>query len=122
MGSIERFFGVLVEHFAGAFPLWLAPVQATVLPVAAEHHEYATEVAGALVAAGFRPEVVEADEPLGKRIRNAKIQKVPYVLIVGDDDVAAGTVGLNARGNVEERDLPLDSLIERLGADSATPT
>jgi threonyl-tRNA synthetase len=121
MGSIERFFGVLVEHFAGAFPLWLAPVQATVLPVAAEHQEYADEVAAALTAADFRPEVVAADEPLGRRIRNAKLQKVPYVLIVGDDDVAAGTVGLNTRGNVEERDVALDALIERLRTDAETP-
>jgi threonyl-tRNA synthetase len=121
MGSIERFFGVLVEHFAGAFPLWLAPVQATVLPVAAEHQDYADSVAADLVAAGFRPEVVVADEPLGRRIRNAKIQKVPYVLIVGDDDVAAGTVGLNTRANEEERDVPLTALIERFEADSATP-
>jgi len=64
---------------------------------------------------------VVADEPLGRRIRNAKIQKVPYVLIVGDDDVAAGTVGLNTRANEEERDVPLPALIERLETDSATP-
>ena len=117
-GSVERFFGVLVEHYAGAFPAWLAPVQATVLPVAAAHADYAAEVAGALLSRGFRAEVSPAEEPLGKRVRNAKVSKVPYVLVVGDDDVANHTVGVNARGAKKpERDVPLEAFTTRLAAE-----
>ncbi|MDH3705864.1 MAG: threonine--tRNA ligase, partial [Acidimicrobiia bacterium] len=92
MGSIERFFGVLIEHYAGAFPVWLAPVQVRLLPVADDHEGYAHDVAKTLTDRGFRVDVVAATEPLGKRVRNGKVEKVPYVLVVGDDDVAAGTV------------------------------
>ena len=99
MGSIERFFGVLIEHFGGAFPVWLVPVQATILPVAASHGDYAAEVEARLTKQGFRVEVADAQEPLGRRIRAAKLQKVPYILVVGDDDAAHGTVGVNARGS-----------------------
>ncbi len=116
-GSVERFFGVLVEHYAGAFPTWLSPVQVRVLPVAEAHQEYATEVAARLARSGFRAEVVEADDQLGKRIRNGKIEKIPYVLVVGDTDVSNGTVGVNARGADVERDVPLDTFTERLAAD-----
>ena len=98
MGSIERFFGILVEHYAGAFPLWLAPVQARVLPVSDEHGEYAASVVQRLQAAGLRVDSVAADESLGARIRRAKLEKLPYVLVVGADDLAAGTVGVNALG------------------------
>ena len=77
MGSIERFFGVLIEHYAGAFPAWLAPVQVRILPVADTHDDYAREVAAQLRVAGFRVDVVAAEEQLGKRIRNAKMQKLP---------------------------------------------
>ena len=114
-GSVERFFGVLLEHYAGAFPVWLAPVQATVLPVAAAHADYAAEVAGTLRSRGFRIEVSPAEEPLGKRVRNAKVAKVPYVLVVGGDDAANGTVGVNARGAKKpERDVPLETFAARL--------
>ncbi len=118
-GAVERFFGVLVEHFAGAFPAWLAPVQVQVLPVAAEHDPYAGSVAEQLREQGFRVETVEADEPLGKRIRNAKVHKLPYVLVVGDDDVAAGTVGVNPRGGEVERDVAIGDFAARLAADVA---
>jgi threonyl-tRNA synthetase len=117
-GSVERFFGVLVEHYAGAFPTWLAPVQATVLPVAAAHSDYAEEVAGTLRSRGFRVETSPAEEPLGKRVRNAKVAKIPYVLVVGDDDAAAGTVGVNTRGTKKpERDVPLAEFATRLAAE-----
>ena len=117
-GAVERFFGLLVEHYAGAFPAWLAPVQAQVLPVAAAHADYAAEVAGALSSRGFRTEVSPAEEPLGKRVRNAKVAKVPYVLVVGDDDTANGTVGVNARGTKKpERDVPLEAFSARLAAE-----
>jgi threonyl-tRNA synthetase len=117
-GSIERFFGVLVEHFAGAFPTWLAPVQVTVLPVRSDHEAYADRVADRLRGDGFRVEAATADEPLGGRIRKAKLDKVPYVLVVGDDDVAAGTVGVNARGaDQPERGVTVDAFAERLAAE-----
>ncbi len=117
-GSVERFFGVLLEHYAGAFPAWLAPVQAQVLPVAAAHGGYATEVAGSLRSQGFRAEPAAADEPLGKRVRVAKLAKVPYVLVVGDDDAANRTVGVNARGaSKPERDVALSDFSARLAAE-----
>ena len=114
MGSIERFFGVLVEHFAGAFPLWLAPVQVSILPVAEMHAEYANEVANLLKAEGYRCEVDAASDPLGKRIRNAKKQKLPYVLVVGDDDIANKTVGVNPRGGEVQRDVSVDDFKGKL--------
>lgn len=115
MGSIERFFGVLLEHFAGAFPTWLAPEQVRVLPVAAEHQEYAESILASLEERGFRSLVVAADEPLGKRVRAGKVAKVPHILVVGDDDVANGTVGENKRGaDSPERDLPLADFLARL--------
>ena len=118
-GSVERFFGVLLEHYAGAFPTWLAPEQVRVLPVAAAHASYAAQVAARLRKAGFRVEVAPAEEPLGKRVRNAKIAKLPYVLVVGDADAAAGTVGVNARGAKKpQRDVPLEDLTARLKAES----
>ncbi len=113
-GSVERFFGVLVEHFAGAFPAWLAPVQVAVLPVAAEHQDYAESVVADLQEAGLRAQLSEAGDPLGKRIRTAKTQKLPYVLVVGDDDVAAHTVGVNPRGGDVERDVSLDVFRQRI--------
>jgi threonyl-tRNA synthetase len=117
-GSIERFFAVLVEHYAGAFPLWLAPVQATVLPVADRHDAYAFRVADRLRAEGFRVEVLDGNAgALGARIRRSKLEKVPYVLVVGDDDVEHGTVGVNVRGSDDpERGVTVDALVDRLQA------
>ena len=114
-GSVERFFGVLIEHYAGAFPTWLAPVQTRVLPVATAHEEYADKVATRLRDIGARVDVVGAGDPLGKRIRAAKLEKLPYVLVVGDDDVAAGTVGVNPRGGEVERGVELETFVARLG-------
>jgi len=126
MGSIERFFGVLIEHYAGNFPTWLAPVQVRVLPVATPHEEYANEVVAALKAAGARVDTSAADDGLGKRIRTGKIDKIPYVLVVGDDDVAARTVGVNIRTDMQaegapdvERDVGLDAFIARFEAEVA---
>ena len=116
-GSVERFFGVLVEHYAGAFPTWMAPVQARVLPVAAAHQGYAEQVVARLHAAGFRADLVGADDQLGKRIRTAKMEKLPYVLVVGDDDVAAGTLGVNPRGGEVERGVGLEAFVGRMQAE-----
>jgi threonyl-tRNA synthetase len=113
-GSVERFFGVLVEHYAGAFPTWLSPVQVKVLPVAEAHEDYAKSVADTLSAAGIRVEIVEANDQLGKRIRTAKMEKTPYVLVVGDDDVAANTVGVNARGQDVERGVAVVEFSRRV--------
>ena len=113
-GSVERFFAIILEHFAGALPAWLAPVQARVLPVGSDHQDYAAGVVARLRAAGFRAELVEADDQLGARIRRSKLEKVPYVLVAGDDDVAAGSVGVNPRGGKVERDVPLDDFVARL--------
>ncbi|NNE95720.1 MAG: threonine--tRNA ligase [Acidimicrobiales bacterium] len=114
LGSIERFFGVLIEHYAGNFPTWLAPVQVQVLPVADAHRDYAEQVVARLVDAGFRAELLASSDPLGKRIRNAKMAKTPHVLVVGDDDIAAGTVGDNPRGGQVERGVALNDFIGRL--------
>ena len=97
-GSIERFFAILIEHYAGALPTWLAPEQVRVLPVTSDHHAYADRVADRLRADGLRVGVASADETLGSRVRRAKLEKVPYVLVAGDEDVDAGTVGVNTRG------------------------
>ncbi|MBV9040500.1 MAG: threonine--tRNA ligase [Acidimicrobiia bacterium] len=118
-GSIERFFGILVEHYAGAFPVWLSPVQARVLPVAGEHEPYAFRLVDRLKAEGFRADIVGASDPLGQRIRRGKLEKVPYVLVVGSEDVDAGTVGVNAREQDVERGVPVDDFVERLRADVA---
>jgi threonyl-tRNA synthetase len=118
-GSVERFFGVLVEHYAGAFPTWMAPLQVRLLPVATAHDDYANQVAAELKAAGYRVDVVEATDQLGKRIRNAKMEKIPYVLVVGDDDVAAGTVGVNPRGGDVERGVTVADFTVRLAEEVA---
>ncbi len=118
-GSVERFFAVLVEHYAGAFPVWLAPVQATVLPVADRHDAYAATVVERLHAAGVRAELIDGHAgALGARIRRAKLEKVPYVLVVGDDDVANDTVGVNARGgDAPERGVGVDTFTSRIAAE-----
>ena len=113
-GSVERFFGVLVEHYAGAFPTWLSPVQVKILPVAEAHETYAQEVAKELLGSGIRVEIVEANDQLGKRIRTAKMEKTPYVLVVGDDDVTATTVGVNARGLEVERGVAVSEFTRRI--------
>ena len=116
-GSIERFFGVLLEHYGGAFPTWLAPVQVRVLAVSSAHEKYATQVVERLVKSGYRVDQLVADEQLGKRIRASKLERIPYVLVVGDDDVANMTVGVNPRGGEVRRDVGLDVFLAQLKAD-----
>jgi threonyl-tRNA synthetase len=119
-GAIERFFGLLLEHYAGAFPTWLAPVQVAVLPVADRHHEYGFGVVDRLRAEGLRVELLDAHaDTLGARVRRAKVEKVPFVLVVGDDDAEHGTVGVNRRGSEEpERGVPLADLAGRVAAEA----
>ena len=119
-GSVERFFGVLLEHYGGAFPTWLAPVQVRVLAVTSQHEAYAHSLVKRMRAEGFRVDVVEADEQLGKRIRSAKLERIPYVLVVGDDDVAASTVGVNPRGGDVIRGVGVDAFIQQLREETQT--
>ncbi len=118
-GSIERFFGVLVEHYGGAFPTWLSPVQVQVLGVRADHDSHASQIVARLKAAGLRAEMVEADEPLGARIRKGKLEKLPYILVVGDSDVENDTAGVNPRGGEVERDVALNEFIDRISTEVA---
>jgi threonyl-tRNA synthetase len=118
-GSFDRFFGVLLEHTAGALPTWLAPVQVQVLPVRSDHEPYARDIVSRLEAAGLRVAMSDAAEPLGARIRKAKLEKVPHVVVVGDDDVAADTVGDNPRGGEVERGVPVATFVERVTAEIA---
>jgi threonyl-tRNA synthetase len=114
-GSVERFTAILLEHYVGALPTWLMPEQIRVVPVTDEHAGYAAEVVDAARAAGLRAAVEDASGPVGARIRQGKLAKVPYVLVVGGDDVAARTVGVNARGsNQPERGVPLDAFVARV--------
>ncbi len=119
-GSVERFFGILLEHYAGALPAWLSPVQARVLGVRDDHQDYADSVLEKLKGAGLRADTAVADEPLGGRIRRAKLEKLPYILVVGDADVAAGTVGVNPRGGEVERGVAVDEFVARLSDEVAT--
>jgi threonyl-tRNA synthetase len=117
-GSVERFFGVLLEHYGGAFPTWLAPVQVRVLPVTTAHEEYAARLVDQMRSEGFRVDMVAADEQLGKRIRSAKMERLPYVLVVGDDDVANQTVGVNPRGGEVVRGVGFESFMMDLRAET----
>jgi len=119
LGSIERFFGVLIEHYAGAFPTWLAPIQVRILPVSSDHEVYAHRLADRFGAEGHRVDVADATDQLGKRIRAAKLEKIPYVLVVGEDDMRDGTVGVNPRGGEVERGVAVDAFLHHLAADLA---
>ncbi len=122
MGSLERFFGVLVEHYAGAFPLWLAPVQVDVLPVTDRQAEAARRAVASLRAAGFRAEGDYRNEKLGYKIRESQMQKVPYALVIGDREAAAGQVAPRRRGGEQVAPLTLERFIEILRAEMEQPT
>jgi len=115
-GSIERFLGVLVEHYAGAFPPWLAPVQVQGIPIAERHVDYLYDVARQLTKAGIRVEVDESDDRMQKKIRNAQLQKVPFMMIAGDDDVAAGAVSFRYRDGHQDNGVSIDEAIRRVVA------
>jgi len=118
MGSLERFLAVLIEHFAGAFPAWLAPVQATVLPVSENFTAYGEKVHGELLAAGIRSEFSAANESLGKRIRGAELMKIPYVLVVGEKEKTDGTVAVRTRKG-DEGSEKTDVFIKKLRGEVA---
>jgi threonyl-tRNA synthetase len=111
-GSIERFFGVLIEHYAGAFPLWLAPVQVSVLPITDRVNEYADTVASELRAAGFRVESNTKSDKIGAKIRDAQLQKVPYMLVLGDKEVEEGIVAVRERRKGDVGTMSLEEFKE----------
>lgn len=113
IGSPDRFIGILIEHYAGAFPLWLSPVQLAVIPVAESHNEYAKKVFEELKAIGIRAELDDSNESLGKKIRNAKAQKLPYFVVIGDKEVAAKNVTLESR-NGESKQTSINELSNHL--------
>ena len=117
LGSLERFFGVLVEHYAGAFPLWLAPVQAVVIPIADRHVEYAQQVAAQLQDAGFRADVDDRSERMNLKIRQAQLQKTPYMLVVGDREAEAGAAAVRTRDDGDLGALPMNEVVDRLVAE-----
>jgi threonyl-tRNA synthetase len=121
LGSLERFFGILVEHYAGAFPLWLAPVQAVVLTVTDDQIPFASEVTERLRSQGFRVEADLRNEKLGAKIREAQLQKIPYMLVVGDKEVQSGCVAPRPRKGKPLGALPVDEFIETLRREAAIP-
>ena len=114
-GSLERFVGIFIEHTGGEFPVWVAPVQAQVVPVHAKANDYANQVLAALKAAGLRAEVDVRDEKLGAKIRDAELQKIPYMLVVGPRDAEAGTVSVRRKGEGDLGAMPLASFLDRIG-------
>ena len=111
LGSLERFIGIIIEHFAGAFPFWLAPVQVIVLPLSEKFVAYADEVAAKLKSASLRVEVDRSNEKLGAKIRDAQLQKIPYMLVLGEKEAAAGTVTLRKRSGGDQPTVSVEELI-----------
>lgn len=114
LGSTERFLGVMIEHFAGAFPLWLSPVQIKILPVSEKHAVYAQKVTKILSTAGIRTEVDDDNESLGKRIRTAKMEKTPYILVLGDKEIEAETVTAERRDGTHLDPLPIEDFMAKV--------
>ncbi|MEA2719864.1 MAG: threonyl-tRNA synthetase, partial [Candidatus Eremiobacteraeota bacterium] len=119
-GSMERFFGVLIEHFGGNFPVWLAPAQAVVVPISEHQLDYAYEVRDKLRERGFRIDVDSSNEKLGYKIRHWKTQKLPYILVVGKTELAEGKVNVNERGIEEKRNVTVEEFAEELAAKVAS--
>jgi len=123
LGSMERFFGVLIEHFGGAFPAWLAPVQAVIIPISDEKHgAYGREVLGRLEQAGLRVEIDDSKDRMQAKIRRAQLQKVPYMLVIGDKEQAAGAVAVRLRSGEDLGAQPVDMFIERVREEVAAKT
>ena len=110
-GSFERFIGILIEHFAGAFPLWLAPVQVAILPIADRHLDYARGVLAQLEAAGLRTKLDGRVEKIGYKIREAQLQKIPYMLVIGDREAAEGTVSVRTRAGGDQGAAPVEAFV-----------
>ena len=121
-GSVERFFGVLIEHYAGAFPLWLAPLQVVVLPLSDKFSEYARQVVAKLVAAGFRAQLDDRNEKLQARIRDAELQKIPYMAVVGGKEAENGSVSVRHHGKGNLGPRPLDQFVADLREETSQQT
>ena len=121
LGSVERFFGVLLEHYAGAFPLWLAPVQAVIIPIADRHLEYAEKVSKTLAAAGIRVDVDARGDRMNQKIRNAQMQKVPYMLVVGDKEAEADSVSVRHRDEGDLGPMPVGEFTDRIAGEAVVP-
>ena len=125
LGSVERFMSVLIEHYAGAFPTWLSPTQVVVVPIADRHNEYAQSVVEKLASVslknglggGIRAEVDDSRESMQKKIRNAQLQKIPYMLVVGDREQAEGAAAVRLRSGQDLKAMPLDAIIARISAE-----
>src|SRR4029077_15709966 len=114
-GSIERFFGVLIEHYAGAFPLWLSPVQVAIVPISEKHVDYSKKVTQQLEAAGVRVHLDDRNEKMNAKVREHSLQKVPFVLVVGEKEAEAGTVNVRVRGQQQpEGTVPVAQFVERV--------
>ena len=113
-GSIERFFGVLTEHYSGAFPPWLAPVQAVGIPVAEAFADYLADVIAQMKKAGIRAELDASDDRMQKKVRNAQMQKVPFMVIAGEEDMAAGAVSFRYRNGEQKNGIPLKDAIAEI--------
>ena len=113
-GSVERFFGVLIEHYAGAFPVWLSPVQAVMIPISERHKDYAEKVATQLREVGVRVEVDARNEKMNAKIREHAMQKVPFLLVVGDKEAEAGSVNVRTRGKEKTEDMPASEFVEKI--------
>jgi threonyl-tRNA synthetase len=113
-GSVERFFGVLLEHYAGAFPVWLAPVQVVAVPVAEEYTDYLADIVARMKGAGIRAELDASDDRMQKKIRTHTVAKVPYILIAGDEDRANGAVSFRFRNGEQINGVPVDDAIARI--------
>jgi threonyl-tRNA synthetase len=120
MGSFERFIGILIEHYAGEFPVWLAPVQSIALPIADRHNDAAAAVVGALRDAGLRAELDDRTESVGRKIRDAELRKIPYMLVVGDREAEEGTVALRRHGAGDEGSVAVDEFVARLRDEAAS--
>ena len=120
MGTLERFIGILTEHYAGNFPVWMAPVQARVLPITDRHHEYAAQVVARLKAAGLRVENDTRNEKIGYKIREAEVQKIPFILVVGDKEAQAGAVAVRRRGMKDLGPMPLEAFMELVQSEIAS--
>ncbi|MSU60363.1 MAG: threonine--tRNA ligase [Candidatus Staskawiczbacteria bacterium] len=114
MGSIERFLSVYIEHTAGNFPVWLAPVQIAIIPIADKHFDYANEIAKKFASEGFRFQIMAENDTLGKKIREAEMQHIPYLLIMGDKEISAQAVGVRERGKGDLGQMPVEKFIEKI--------
>ena len=121
-GSLERFFGLLIEHFAGAFPMWMAPVQVSIIPISERHNEYATTILNKLKKAGLRVKLDDRNESMKYKIRAAQMEKIPYMLILGDKETEENSAGVRSRADGDLGTMPINEVIEKLVTEAKTPS